>query len=176
MAKGGVRVGEAYRRPDFDKEIRRQAKNRGMEDPKTVAAAALMNVYDRLLPRWKGVALTAEAEALAEQSSQDKSTKPLPWANIKFSRGNNGKDPVNYQQFLQNGIPVMGEYLSMESQAHYRYHIDLGGGGGTTWTGTMQKLALPGLLFHHETPTKDYIGKKRLSRRYYHSFFFVIVF
>lgn len=30
------------------------------------------------------------------------------------------------------------------------------GGGGTTWSGTQQKLAMPGLLFHHMTPTKDY--------------------
>ena len=28
---------------------------------------------------------------------------------------------------------------------------------GTTWTGTIQKLAMGGLLFHHLTPTKDYI-------------------
>lgn len=31
------------------------------------------------------------------------------------------------------------------------------GGGGTTWTGTMEKLAMPGLLMHHLTPTKDYL-------------------
>ena len=28
---------------------------------------------------------------------------------------------------------------------------------GTTWSGTLDKLAMPGLLFHHETRTKDYI-------------------
>ena len=28
---------------------------------------------------------------------------------------------------------------------------------GTTWSGTLEKLAMPGVLFHHETPTKDYI-------------------
>jgi len=28
--------------------------------------------------------------------------------------------------------------------------------GGTTWTGTIEKLALPGVLFHHVTPTKDW--------------------
>ena len=27
---------------------------------------------------------------------------------------------------------------------------------GTTWTGTIEKLALPGVLFHHVTPTKDW--------------------
>jgi len=29
-------------------------------------------------------------------------------------------------------------------------------GGGTSWTGTIEKLALPGVLFHHVTPTKDW--------------------
>ena len=28
---------------------------------------------------------------------------------------------------------------------------------GTTWSGTIQKLAMPGLLFHHETEVKDYL-------------------
>ncbi len=43
------------------------------------------------------------------------------------------------------------------------YHINLGGGGGTTWflnmqhplshrTGVSSKLTLPGVLFHHKTP------------------------
>lgn len=25
---------------------------------------------------------------------------------------------------------------------------------GTTWSGTLEKMAMPGVLFHHETPTK----------------------
>jgi hypothetical protein len=29
-------------------------------------------------------------------------------------------------------------------------------GGGTTWEGTLAKLRMPGVLFHHETPTKDW--------------------
>ncbi len=33
------------------------------------------------------------------------------------------------------------------------YHINLDGGGGTKWMGTIGKLALPGGLFHHVTPT-----------------------
>ena len=49
-----------------------------------------------------------------------------------------------------------GDYMSRFDLAKYKYHIDLGGGGGTTWTGTLEKLAMPGLLFHHVTPTKDY--------------------
>jgi hypothetical protein len=29
-------------------------------------------------------------------------------------------------------------------------------GGGTTWSGTVTKLSMPGVLFHHETPTRDW--------------------
>ena len=46
--------------------------------------------------------------------------------------------------------------MAAEEQAMYKYLIDIAGGGGTTWTGTHSKLGLPGLLFHHITPTKDY--------------------
>lgn len=28
--------------------------------------------------------------------------------------------------------------------------------GGTSWQGTLTKLQMPGVLFHHETPTKDW--------------------
>ena len=44
----------------------------------------------------------------------------------------------------------------MKDLAKHKYLIDIGGGGGTTWTGTSSKLPMPGLLFHHITPTKDY--------------------
>jgi hypothetical protein len=57
----------------------------------------------------------------------------------------------------------LGKELGIEDNAKmtgaelssYRYHIDLGGAGGTTWTGTIQKLSMPGVLFHHETDMKD---------------------
>ena len=38
----------------------------------------------------------------------------------------------------------------------YKYQIDFGGAGGTSWTGTLTKLVMPGLLLHHETPTMDW--------------------
>jgi hypothetical protein len=46
--------------------------------------------------------------------------------------------------------------LSRAQISEYKYQIDLAGAGGTTWTGTLEKLAMPGLLFHHETPAKDW--------------------
>jgi hypothetical protein len=35
-------------------------------------------------------------------------------------------------------------------------HFLLFSGGGTTWDGTLIKLLSPGLLLHHETPTRDW--------------------
>lgn len=51
------------------------------------------------------------------------------------------------------GIPT---YMSLEDTAAFRYQVDLGGAGGTTWTGTVEKLNMPGVLFHHETPAMDW--------------------
>ena len=45
--------------------------------------------------------------------------------------------------------------MSNYELARYKYQIDLGGAGGTTWTGTIHKLTMPGVLFHHETRMKD---------------------
>jgi len=39
--------------------------------------------------------------------------------------------------------------------ARFKYQIDLGGWGGTTWTGTILKLSMPGCLLHHETYMED---------------------
>jgi hypothetical protein len=121
---------------------------------------------DLLLPRWRGVLLTSEAEleAAAAMAMQQRGGDDaiLPWANIKFATANvNGiKTPASqseeYLKLQELGISAIGEYVSMVEQARYKYHIDLGGGGGTTWTGTIEKLAMPGLLFHHVTPTKDW--------------------
>lgn len=47
------------------------------------------------------------------------------------------------------------EEMSSYELARYKYQIDLGGAGGTTWTGTIHKLTMPGVLFHHETRMKD---------------------
>ncbi|KAL7532319.1 hypothetical protein ACHAXR_004558 [Thalassiosira sp. AJA248-18] len=127
------------------------------EDKRTNTIHALNEQIDTLLPRWKGVALTADAELKAQ------GTDSLPWANIKFSSYNDpiaGKSPTigsdMYASWEEVGIAT-GEGMSLSDLAKYKYHIDLGSGGGTSWSGTILKLAMPGLLFHHVTPTKDYI-------------------
>ena len=118
---------------------------------------------DKLLPRWRGVLLTSEAEMEAvEHNKRAPFQKKRPWINVKFATTNVDGEKVSasqsqeFQLLQELGISAVGEHVSMAEQARYRYHIDLGGGGGTTWTGTIEKLALPGVLFHHDTPTKDY--------------------
>ena len=145
--------------PDPIKILRRHLsendKDADKDDVRRNAIRALNEQIDSLVPRWKGAALTADAELQVE------GTNDLPWANIKFSSYNwKGKKPTigshQYEPWESVDIAV-GEGMSRSELAKYKYHIDLGGGGGTTWGGTIEKLSMPGLLYHHMTPTKDYI-------------------
>jgi len=137
----------------------------GIGDNRVDAIQALNEKYDTLLPRWKGAALTAEAELQAH------GTGKLPWANIKFSAYlEAGKSAtvgsLKYKGWESVGIGV-DKGMPLTDLAKYKYHIDLGGGGGTTWSGTIEKLAMPGLLFHHLTPTKDYIHDRLRPWKHY---------
>jgi hypothetical protein len=143
----------ALRLPSLNLNIQNKISSRmEVEETKTVAVNAVTELYDIIPPRWKGVVLTAEAELEAE-----KSPSSLPWANIKFSKGTSVDRSNELASFAKYGIPALGKTMWASDQASYKYQIDLGGGGGTTWSGTIQKLIMPGLLFHHLTPTKDYI-------------------
>jgi hypothetical protein len=122
-------------------------------DKKEAGLRAMVERYNLFWPRWQSIILSAEAEVEAKEKGT------LPWINSRFTGyGNIPQKYVEYAQFEEHGLPAMGDRMDREQLAGYRYHIDLGGGGGTTWTGTQQKLAMPGLLFHHETPTKDFIN------------------
>ena len=46
--------------------------------------------------------------------------------------------------------------LNSEKQNQYKYLIDIGGGGGTSVSGMLQKLAMRGVLLHHETHMRDF--------------------
>ena len=45
--------------------------------------------------------------------------------------------------------------MSAKDFGKFKYHLDIGGGGGTTWSGVIPKLSMPGVLLHHETSMKD---------------------
>lgn len=57
-------------------------------------------------------------------------------------------------------------YISPIEMARWKYQIDLGGAGGTTWKGTLDKLATPSLLLHHETPAKDWFYDELIPWRH----------
>ncbi|KAL7543246.1 hypothetical protein ACHAXR_012559, partial [Thalassiosira sp. AJA248-18] len=151
----GKWIGKKFRQPLFESDMAEQISKSDL-NTKEAATNALENVYDDLLPRWKGVVWTARSEVEAEHK-QDGTNDVLPWANIKFATAHLDKrNKVDFNVLEGVGIHAKGERMSRETLARYKYHIDIGGGGGTTWSGTLQKLAMPGLLFHHETPMKDY--------------------
>lgn len=155
----------------------------GEKPTKAAAIRALRGNYDQILPRWKGVVLTAESEQEAKRAGPD----ALPKFNIKFTQGSTKVKFRDPERFYLEGDRVRklranaenevityedmgiasGGFTSLHELANYKYHIDLGGGGGTTWTGTIQKLAMPGLLFHHITPTKDFFHDRLQPWRHY---------
>jgi len=58
-------------------------------------------------------------------------------------------------------------HMDLQQMSQYKYHIDIGGGGGTSWKGTLTKLSLPGLLFHQETPTMDWFYPQMIPWEHY---------
>lgn len=101
-------------------------------DPQRDIINSLRGKYDLLTPRWKGVVHTAEAELDTRESNA------LPLINIKFSSYPKGlkvatQGSERYKSWEENNIPVTGKEMSLKELAEYKYHIDLGGGGGTTW-------------------------------------------
>lgn len=114
-------------RPKFNKDVKAKLAGLNGNDATKAAIQALYDFGDDLLPRWKGVLLTSKAERITNE------TDSLPWANIKFSVN---RDDVlkwklpNLEAFHKVGIATIGEFISVQNQSGYRYHIDLGGGGG----------------------------------------------
>jgi len=143
------------RKLDYEEDIEPVIEDYG-DDVEGVIRAA-RDVYDTLQPRWKAVVITAEAENDAKKSAD---SSELPWANMKFFTADFPPD-----QWNNLGIPAMGDEMSLEELAKFKYHIDIAGGRGTAMEnpntkhhnpGTLEKLALPGLLFHHVSGAKDW--------------------
>lgn len=59
------------------------------------------------------------------------------------------------------------QMMNLETMGRYKYQLDLGGAGGTTWRGVLPKLTMPGVLFHHETPMRDSFYSKITPWKHY---------
>lgn len=133
------------RHPDFDMDIEQQVD---LSIEKRLAGIqALRQIYDDLVPRWKGVAWTAEAEL----EVYDMRMLGVPaWCNIKFSAAMSmgKKVPTNdldiYRRYEEYGIPASGEGMSLEAMAEYKYREY---SSRTTTSGSR------GIFVNHDTPT-----------------------
>lgn len=101
------------------------------------ALAALKEDFDNLVPRWKGVVHTAEAELELQRHIDERARginearrmkeQILPWANIKFSQFI-GKEGVKaktlgsreYRKWERIDFPAVGENMSLEELALYK--------------------------------------------------------
>lgn len=85
------------------------------------AVETLMSHWDELLPRWRAIALSAEAELHSNGTS--------PWIDAKFT---NVFGEKMHKNFAQHGVQVSTkEMMAPHWMSNYKYQIDLGGGGGT---------------------------------------------
>jgi len=103
-------------------------------------------------PRWMGVQKTLEERDRLASINYTES----PWIDVRFSNGFPNMNNLVHEELLKKGVVIKDKMMSSTEMSAYKYQIDLGGGGGTSWEGTLTKLLMPGLLFHHETPTKDW--------------------
>lgn len=132
---------------------------------------AINDVYNFLRPQWKAAMITVQAEVNAFNANKNpkRKQKVLPFANMKLLRSSLAfhkatgfdKQSQYYKEWNAIGMAATGDDLPPEELARYKYHIDIGGRGGTSysvqwWSSTIEKLAFPGLLFHHETGAEDW--------------------
>jgi len=95
-------------------------------------------------PRFKAVLMSKLYPELID-------AKFFDWGNWTGNRADGGDRVGNGKK-----ADVDAEKRANEDEiARYRYLLDIGGAGGTTFTGTISKLAMPGILLHHMTPTVD---------------------
>ena len=108
------------RAPEFELDVSTPMK----ENANMSAVDALKANYFKYLPRWQAVVWNAEAERDAAVDDG----RLLPWANIKFSPSPSRSLTDKLKEL---GINCAGEHMSVETMARYKYHLDLGGSGGT---------------------------------------------
>lgn len=129
-------------RPEKDdkKPIIKAASSSSLLSKKEQALSDLQQDFDNLVPRWKGIIHTAQAElelereieetARGEIEARQLKQKMIPWANIKFSQfiGDQGvKAPTvgskEYMQWESIGFPAVGESVSLEELARYKCEL-----------------------------------------------------
>ena len=128
-----------------------------------------LELWDTLTPSWRAVASSLRARIDADQAADAAddgdaasadTPRPRPWIDAKFIMGHSPAYQLydtKFAPFLDAGSEVAtAEYMGADEMASYRYHIDIVTGGATSWEDTVRKLALPGLLFHHESLMKDW--------------------
>eukprot|EP00957_Ditylum_brightwellii_P142503 10856881-Ditylum_brightwellii.AAC.1 len=113
-----------------------QLVQRGTDYHEQLILQSLIAMWDELLLRWKAVTLSLEED----MNIKRKGTGEMPWLDVKFFSNNLAK----FKWFLDFDANIATDaYLSQDQQMNYKYHINLGGSGGTSWTGTLSKLAMP---------------------------------
>lgn len=130
----------------------------------------LREMWDTLSPRWKAVTWSLEEEIqLAElKQAYGREFESFPWIDAKFTNKHRGPDETdNWHHFQELGGDVVSEHMRWEEAFVYKYHTDFGGGGGTTWLGVESKLALPGVLLHHETQAYDWFHEDLIPYVHY---------
>lgn len=101
------------------------------------------SLYKEFSPRWRAALLTVQAE---NAHQPDEATRT--WIDAKFVGGQNTEVRA---KLAKRKLDVTGKRIDAFDMSRYKYQIDFGGGGGTTWEGTVAKLLMPGVLFHHES-------------------------
>eukprot|EP00545_Synedropsis_sp_CCMP1620_P000675 CAMPEP_0119014992 /NCGR_PEP_ID=MMETSP1176-20130426/10498_1 /TAXON_ID=265551 /ORGANISM="Synedropsis recta cf, Strain CCMP1620" /LENGTH=521 /DNA_ID=CAMNT_0006968249 /DNA_START=54 /DNA_END=1619 /DNA_ORIENTATION=- len=134
--------------PYFDNEWRNASKEEIIND---LTSAPLLEKFN---PRWKAVLETLQSENLQD-----------PWIDAKFVGGYHHESVRT--KLAQKGLNMNGERIGAFEMSNYKYQIDLGGGGGTTREGTIEKLLMPGLLFHHSTPNMDWFYDMMIPWKHY---------
>eukprot|EP00545_Synedropsis_sp_CCMP1620_P011440 CAMPEP_0119013432 /NCGR_PEP_ID=MMETSP1176-20130426/8444_1 /TAXON_ID=265551 /ORGANISM="Synedropsis recta cf, Strain CCMP1620" /LENGTH=640 /DNA_ID=CAMNT_0006966523 /DNA_START=276 /DNA_END=2195 /DNA_ORIENTATION=- len=104
-------------------------------------------------PRWRAALMSVRAE--------DDET---PWIDTRFV---GGMHTEIHAKLATKGINVTGDRIDAYEMSNYKYQVDFGGGGGTTWEGTLTKLLMPGVLMHHETETKDWYYDMMIPWKHY---------
>ena len=129
------------------------------EETSDSAMTQIMLQWNELTPRWRAVALCAQARLQKMETSEPH------WIHAKFSGHGIGGIHKNLEDL---GVTVTAEdRMSPEDMARYKYQLALGGGGGTSWRGTLTKLGMPGLLFQQESPTIDWLYEEMKPFKHY---------